>query len=116
MTDFPALNNEPVTERHARICREQGHATHTVDGVDTGVCPRCGDVTEAPLQAGEEVRVPLYSQTRVGGVLRKTGSRYRATVEALETRDGVPGVLLGRSTFHVGGGRKWLPLTDVGRY
>lgn len=41
---FPALVHGVVTERHARICREQGHATHTVDGVDTGLCPRCGDV------------------------------------------------------------------------
>lgn len=42
---YPALNGEIVTKRHARICREQGHATHTVDGVDTGICPRCGDIT-----------------------------------------------------------------------
>jgi hypothetical protein len=41
---FPALVGGVVTERHARICREQGHARHTVDGVDTGTCPRCGDV------------------------------------------------------------------------
>lgn len=44
MTDFPALNHEPVTERHSRICREKGHATHKVDGKDTGICPRCGEV------------------------------------------------------------------------
>lgn len=43
---FPALNGGVVTERHARICREQGHASHSVDGKDTGVCPRCGDVTQ----------------------------------------------------------------------
>lgn len=44
MNDFPALNGDVVTERHARTCREQGHATHTVDGVRQA-CPRCGEVT-----------------------------------------------------------------------
>lgn len=43
---FPALVGGVVTERHARVCRERGHARHTVDGTDTGLCPRCGDVVE----------------------------------------------------------------------
>lgn len=43
MSDFPALNGEVVQERHARICRENGHATHTVNGVVSLICPRCGD-------------------------------------------------------------------------
>ena len=43
---FPALNGQPVTERHARMCAERGHASHTVNGQPTGTCPRCGDVTE----------------------------------------------------------------------
>jgi hypothetical protein len=42
--DFPALDGRPVTEAHVRDCRENGHAAHTVDGVPTGVCPRCGEV------------------------------------------------------------------------
>jgi hypothetical protein len=44
--DFPALDGRPVTEAHARVCREQGHAAHTVNGRPTGVCPRCGHVAE----------------------------------------------------------------------
>jgi hypothetical protein len=44
--EMPALNGQTVTEFHARICREQGHATHTVDGRTSGTCPRCGEVTE----------------------------------------------------------------------
>lgn len=44
--DFPALNGQPVTEAHAQVCRERGHATHTVDGVDSGTCPRCGEVLD----------------------------------------------------------------------
>ncbi|MBB5833426.1 hypothetical protein [Kribbella italica] len=50
MREMPALAGEVVTEFHARICREVGHATHTVDGIDQGVCPRCGDVTERPAE------------------------------------------------------------------
>lgn len=48
--DYPAANGQPVTERHARLCREQGHAPHLVDGRDTGVCARCGEVTEPAAQ------------------------------------------------------------------
>lgn len=44
---YPALNGGVVTERHARICRERGHALWTLDGKDTGICPRCGDVKGA---------------------------------------------------------------------
>lgn len=36
MTYFPALLGEPVTEAHTRQCAETGHATHTVDGADSG--------------------------------------------------------------------------------
>jgi len=43
-TSYPALTGNEPTERHARICREEGHATHLVDGVDTGICPRCGEL------------------------------------------------------------------------
>jgi hypothetical protein len=44
MNNFAALNGQVVTQRIANICADKGHATHTVDGVDTGICPRCGDV------------------------------------------------------------------------
>lgn len=40
---FPALNGEVVTEAHSAICRDRGHATHTVDGTDSPICPRCGE-------------------------------------------------------------------------
>jgi hypothetical protein len=50
MADFPALTGEVVTERHARICRERGHARHTIEirpgeRVNSDRCPRCGDYT-----------------------------------------------------------------------
>lgn len=45
MNNFPALDGQPVTEAHTRACQERGHATHIQDGQDTGVCPRCGEVT-----------------------------------------------------------------------
>lgn len=41
---YPALIGGVVTERHARTCRERGHAVWTVDGTDTGRCPRCGEL------------------------------------------------------------------------
>lgn len=44
---FPALTGGVVTEAHAKICAERGHATYRADGVGSGSCPRCGDVTVA---------------------------------------------------------------------
>lgn len=41
--DHPAVNGRPVTEAHAQYCRDNGHASHTVDGITSPVCPRCGD-------------------------------------------------------------------------
>lgn len=44
-SNYPALSGDVVTEGHARICRERGHATHTVNGVESGRCPRCGEIS-----------------------------------------------------------------------
>lgn len=44
--DMASLKGEVVTQGHADYCAAHGHATHTVDGVDSGVCPRCGDVAD----------------------------------------------------------------------
>jgi hypothetical protein len=45
---MPALTGDVVTERHTAVCRTRGHATHTVNGVDSGACPRCG-ATKRPV-------------------------------------------------------------------
>jgi hypothetical protein len=45
--DFPALDGRPVMQRHADQCMTEGHAVWTTGGADTGVCPRCGEVTES---------------------------------------------------------------------
>jgi len=44
--DFPALDGRPVTQAHADKCARVGHAKHKRNGVNTGVCPRCGEVTD----------------------------------------------------------------------
>lgn len=51
--ETPALDGLPVTEGHAKVCRDRGHMTHTVDGAEQGWCPRCGEVT-APAENGSE--------------------------------------------------------------
>lgn len=48
--DYPAINGGVVTEGHARYCLEHGHATHTVNGEDTGICPRCGESKTVPAE------------------------------------------------------------------
>lgn len=51
---FPILTGDVVTEAHAQICADRGHATWTVDGEDKGICPRCGDLTATPEKTEDE--------------------------------------------------------------
>jgi hypothetical protein len=71
MIDFPALNSETVTERHARICRERGHASHVVDGVVQTNCPRCGENTEAEVP---ESNATFDRMIRLEGEVKMTGA------------------------------------------
>lgn len=52
---FPVPNGLAVTEGHARYCAQHGHATWQEDGADKGICPRCGEVTEAQAAPVETV-------------------------------------------------------------
>lgn len=53
MGTMPAINNEPVTTAHVMTCLLHGHAIHTVDGVDTGICPRCGEPNKENQTKGQ---------------------------------------------------------------
>ena len=48
-TDFPILTGSTVTDRHRRICESNGHGFYILDGVSTGICPRCGDNTDGEV-------------------------------------------------------------------
>jgi hypothetical protein len=43
LMDYPVPYGRPVTEQHTRICAERGHVSYVNNGVDTGICPRCGE-------------------------------------------------------------------------
>jgi hypothetical protein len=58
---LPAAFNQPVTERHARMCRTDGHLSYLVDGVDNGICPRCGDVKGDRLYAHTAEQWDVFS-------------------------------------------------------
>lgn len=46
--NFPAVTpGAVVTEADAKVCVERGHAAHIVDGVESDLCPRCGE-TKTP--------------------------------------------------------------------
>ncbi len=55
--DFAALEGRTVTEAHATICRERGHATYTKDGVPSTSCPRCGDINTQNIKVGDMIRL-----------------------------------------------------------
>ena len=62
---FPILTGDVVTQGHANYCAEHGHATHKVDGVDTGVCPRCGAVTTLKDRRGYRIDEIRYVDREV---------------------------------------------------
>lgn len=80
-SDYPALDGRPVTQGHADICQREGHATHTVDGVDTGTCPRCGEVT-IPNREPVATASPYYCRTYSATTrhIIKPGTSQRATL------------------------------------
>lgn len=55
--EMPALNGDVVTQAHANICAERGHATHKVNGEIQPHCPRCGEALaeETPVATFEVV-------------------------------------------------------------
>lgn len=62
--DYPAITGDTVTERHARICRESGHAIWIRDGIPAPFCPRCGDV--AGRDTWEAASTPIVTRDRYG--------------------------------------------------
>jgi hypothetical protein len=72
--DMAALEGRVVTEGHSRICRERGHATHTVAGVDTGTCPRCGETT---IPAKPSPEIVDTSKLRSGDLVQTHGMNVR---------------------------------------
>lgn len=112
---FPALTGETVTEGHARYCRENGHATHTTDGVVAIFCPRCGesvpvfltdsgedDSEDGPAitneewphyMAGRDAGLnPAEACERVAAMRRHPAGKGRPTVTGNAYVDGMPPV------------------------
>ena len=52
--DYPVPYGRPVTEAHVKICNEYGCVTYVKNGMDMGICPRCGEVTTSEEQITEE--------------------------------------------------------------
>lgn len=91
MHTYHAVNGQTVTQADANACASEGHKTHTVDGVDTGVCPRCGEVkaeadtAEVAEYAYSIVPVALVRQGRLGFEVRKMNARTGALIDCLCT-------------------------------
>lgn len=84
---FPAANGEVVTEKHAKICADKGHAKHTVDGTDSGVCPRCGEST---VKAPQSPAKTMNSVAAQEDTLEELVSAYRAMRRTMHSLGNTP--------------------------
>jgi hypothetical protein len=50
LMDYPVPYGRPVTEAHVKICQNRGHVSYVKDGIDQGICPRCGEITTSEEQ------------------------------------------------------------------
>jgi hypothetical protein len=66
---YPAVSGDVVTQGHADHCAAYGHATHTVDGVLSPFCPRCGESTARRHYATPEQIELIVADQRSGGFL-----------------------------------------------
>lgn len=78
-SDMAHVEGRPVTDGHARYCRQHGHAMRTVGGNVQADCPRCGerrgpyvDMSDADLNraihdAGDVTETDWYD---VGGEIQ----------------------------------------------
>jgi hypothetical protein len=96
--EMPALNGEVVTQRHADLCAERGHAYHMVDGIAGPTCPRCGESTTAAEAAdvaeaaAREAWLPIAEAARQahhlaaaqddGAVYMASQKAFRAVLDA----------------------------------
>lgn len=54
LMDYPVPYGRPVTEAHVKICQTRGHVSYVKNGIDQGICPRCGEVTTSEEQVTAE--------------------------------------------------------------
>lgn len=80
----PAAMGEVVKQGHVDYCRDNGHATYVVDGIDQGYCSRCG---EAQAVEAVEVDACLDCAQYVAGISEhERGEAYPAATVAAMTR------------------------------
>jgi hypothetical protein len=65
LMDYPVPYGRPVTEAHVKICRERGCVTYVKNGIDQGICPRCGEVTTTE----EQITTEEIAETVSGGIV-----------------------------------------------
>lgn len=76
--DYPVPYGRPVTEAHVKICNEYGCVTYVKNGMDTGICPRCGQISTSEEQITED-EIMTDSRTATPGEILT--AYYRAHEE-----------------------------------
>lgn len=98
----PVAHGEPVQQRDVDQCAATGHLVHLVDGVDNGVCPRCGEVKIDPAARQAATAAPNTAATRREAWMHDVFGRCPAELDATTANNIIDRVLaelpgLGRS-------------------
>lgn len=84
LMDYPVPYGRPVTEAHAKICRDRGCVTYVKNGMDMGFCPRCGEVTTSEEQITEESISEEMPKDAIASVIEVANDAINALTPIME--------------------------------
>jgi hypothetical protein len=95
--DFPALTGDYVTEAHAQICRERGHATYKINEVPQTCCPRCGDALTSDVEVTVTTTEHAFTETELDAMWHEEYERMyeRPALRNVPIRAGTPRASVG---------------------
>lgn len=105
LMDYPVPYGRPVTEAHVKICQTRGHVSYVKDGIDQGMCPRCGEITTSE----EQIEFTSGISSEIGILASKAGYEIKVVKGAMPYEIYRPGSFLMSMNFaNIGNLRTYL--------